>query len=150
MKFNFRLKTLMKQRKVEQDVAQREYSEAQHNVTLQLTKIRSLYDESDFTRFKKQEAQKNGTVTSTDLNHMEEFIEGTKVRIKLAREEARELMAIAEEKHEILAEKAKDHKVMEKLQEKRLSEFKKAKNKRMHRQLDDLMIMRNHKKDGRL
>ncbi|MEK6555537.1 MAG: flagellar export protein FliJ, partial [Bdellovibrionota bacterium] len=73
---------------------------------------------------------------------IEDFILGQNVRIQVARLEVLELMAVLEEKQEILLEKVKDHKVLEKLEEKKFGEFKKELNRKQQVQADDMSIMR--------
>jgi flagellar export protein FliJ len=60
----------------------------------------------------------------------------------LAREKARELMAVAEEKHEILIEASQAFRILEKLKEKKREEFKIQYNKKQAKEQDDITIMR--------
>lgn len=142
MKFVFRLATLLKQRKIEQDMAQRRYSEAQDAVSKQLLFIKKLYNESDEARLRKENLQKKGISNSHTLNQIEEFIDGNKIRIHKERQKARELMSVAEEKLEILVERVKEYKMVEKLKEKQLKEFKTKKNKKMNAEMDEMNMLR--------
>jgi flagellar export protein FliJ len=146
MRFHFRLDTLMRQRKVDRDTAQRIYSEAQSAVQAQLAFIKRLYDEVDQARMMVDERQASQKSTAPALVQIDEFIQGQKIRIKAAREKARELMFIAEEKHEILTLKMQDFKVLERLKEKKQAEFKKEQLKAFNDEMDDLVIMRANRR----
>jgi len=142
MRFHFRLDTLLRSRKVERDNAQRAYSDAQNAVQVQLTLIKQMYEEIDRARLVAEQHEASGKAVAGPLVQIDEFIEGQKIRIKRAREKARELMVIAEEKHEILIKKMQEHKVLERLKEKKQIEFKKEQNKRLNAKIDDIVTMR--------
>jgi len=148
MKFHFRLDPLMRQRKVDRDTAQRIYSEAQNAVQLQMAAIKKLYAEIDEARIFAEKRQKTPSAGAAALVQADEFIEGQKVRIKAARERARELMMIAEEKHEILIQKMQDFKVLERLKEKKQIEFRKEKLKQYNEEIDDIVTMRANRRGG--
>ena len=141
-KFKFRLETLKKQRKVAQDLAQREYAEAQKAVQDQLGHIQAMYESSDKTRMDNEQLQFQGGACADRLRMNEEYIEGLKIKIQRARQKARELMQVAEEKLEILSEKRKDLKILEKLKENREAEHKKEYKKKEAKALDDITSMR--------
>lgn len=142
-KFKFRLETLMMKRKSDQDIAQREYAEAQRNLSDQLAQIQFFYSEVDSARIDIENCQAEGGSQHAHLQMLEEFIEGQKIRIQFARQKARELMQIAEEKHEILTEKMRDFKILEKLKEKQKIAHTKEKNRKMVKDVDDIVIMRS-------
>lgn len=146
MKFNFRLEALMRQRKADRDNAQRIYADAQDSVQRQLAMIKRMYAEIDKARLICDETQAQKGTSSTSLANIDEFIEGQKIRIKMAREKARELMSIAEEKLEILTDKMRDYKMLEKLKERQHVQFKNEKSKKEIKELDDITIMRAHQR----
>ncbi len=142
MKFNFRLETLMRQRGAERDAAQRIYAEAQNQVQVQLALIKRFYEELDNARLLCDQKQSSPGAKSDGLVQIDEYIDGQKIRIRLAREKARELMAVAEEKLEILVDKMQAYKVLEKLKDKKKLEFKKEYKKKQAKDLDDMTVMR--------
>lgn len=142
MKFKFRLDILMRQRKAEQEVAQREYAEAQKKVRDQLARIESMYAEIDDARIRADNTQSSGGKCAEELLLIEEFIVGQKIKIERARHYARELMVVEEEKHEILIEKVKNYKILEKLKERRLEEHKKYLKKKDLKEAEDITIMK--------
>ena len=142
MKFRFRLETVMRQRRAERDAAQRVYAEAQAKLQAQLSLIQQMYSELDNAREMSDQKVALPGAKSTDLVQIADFVEGQKVRIRLAREKARELMAVAEEKHEILIEASQAFRILEKLKEKKREEFKIQYNKKQAKEQDDITIMR--------
>src|SRR6185312_1777650 len=107
MRFRFRLDTVMRQREIERDLAQREYQEAQEQVRLQVAKIKKMYGQIDDARERAENLEQSGGPRSAELEQIEEFITGQKVLIEAERIKARELMAVAEEKLENLTSKLK-------------------------------------------
>jgi len=141
-KFNFRLETLKRQRKIAQDIAQREYAEAQKKVRDQLEHIQKLYSEVDFAREQSESIQLAGGQCRDQLIALEEFINGQKIKINNARSVARELMQEAEELLEVLTIKTQEFKIIEKLKEKKTEEYRKEKIKKQNKDIDDLVITR--------
>lgn len=142
MKFKFRLDSILRHRKIEQDMAQREFSVAQQAVRDQLAHIKKLYAAIDFSRKKIEEMQMSGGSCSAQITSIESFIEGQKLVIEKARSKARELMQVEEEKHEALVEKMQKLKILEKIKENKKEEFKKAQKKKFQKNIDDIVTMR--------
>ncbi len=145
MKFKFRLDTILRHRKNEQDIAQRDYSIAQQAVREQLAAIKRMYAIIDKSREQIEGLQKGGGACAHKICSLEQFIDGQKIIIERARQQARELMKFEEEKHEILLNKMQEHKLLEKMKEKKKEEFKKMKNKRQQKIIDDMVTMRYKK-----
>lgn len=142
MKFTFRLETVLKERGRLLVLAQQAYFEAQSKVDAHLAKIKSIYDNIDSSRKKIGEFQRNADRQGQNLNLFEGMIQGQRERIKILRNEVRELMRVAEEKREIMVARSKDVKVMEKLKEKRKEEFIKAKKISEAKKIDEVVSQR--------
>ena len=71
------------------------------------------------------------------VREMEGFIIGHKIRIENLRQEARELLRIAEEKQQALISAAQEKKVLVKLKEKRLAEYREWLNRVEAKNMDD-------------
>ncbi len=143
MAFRFGLNTVLKHRQRMEDVAQREYAEAQAAVDECLRLIEAMYQRMDEVREDILQAQRKG-----DGHHlqqivdMESFLNGQKIRIERLRLQARELLIVAEQKHEVLIEAAREKKILVKLKEKRFSEYKERLNRLEYKEMDDLTNMR--------
>ncbi len=148
MKFKFKFAPVEKHRKIMMDLARREYLDAQNEVDLKLAQIKAMYLAIDEARERAEHTQVEGGTKSGELQQIEDFIVGQTIRIERARIEARALMQIAEEKHEILVEKVTDHKAMLKLRERHLETFKHEQKKISQKQADDQTIMRFKAREG--
>ena len=143
-KFKFRLDRLLRQRKAELDMAQKVYYEAQVKVQEQLALIQSQYKDLDSARERIEQLEKQGGNFILQVETLHSFITGQKIRIENSRAKARELMLVAEEKHEALIEKMQAHKMIERLKEKKKEEHKIEMRKKLAKQLDDITLMRTH------
>lgn len=143
MAFRFGLETVLKHRRRVEDVAQREYAEAQAAVNACLVEIESLYRRSDEVREEIAVEETAGSPRNLDLvREMERFLGGQKIRIERLRVKARELLMAAEQKHEALILATQERKVLTKLKEKRLSEYREWLDRLEAKELDDLTMVR--------
>lgn len=144
MAFKFGLNTVLKHRQRLEDVAQREYAEAQAAVDECLRAIEAMYQRNDEVRDDIAAAQKKGSAESVhQIRDMETFLGGQKIRIEHMRLKARELLVIAEIKQEALIEAAKEKKVLVKLKEKRFAEYKEWLARMETKEMDDMTSMRS-------
>lgn len=148
MKFIFSLESVLKHRRRLEDQAKREYLEAKHAVDTLLGEINEMYLRIDQTR-EAIHQETLGHSTAPRLEFLSAFIEGQKVKIETARKKARELLAIAEEKQELLIHAQKEKKVLEKLKDRRWLEFKKDRRHREIKQLDEIVTMRSGRGEER-
>jgi len=142
MKFKFKLEAVKKHRKILKDLAQKDFELARLAVDQKLAQINMMYDAIDNARLMADEMHSANNVKSAPFLQIEDFILGQTVRIQMARVEVRGLMAVMEEKQEVLVERAKEHKVLEKLEQKKFAEFKKEISKKQQITADDMSIMR--------
>jgi flagellar FliJ protein len=143
MAFRFGLNTVLKHRQRLEDVAQREFSEAQAEVDKCLNEIEGMYSRIDEVRSEIAAEEKLGDAGSMmRAQEMHAFINGHKLRIERLRLRARELLQIAEEKHEALIEAAREKKILAKLKEKRFAEYRSWLQRIEAKELDDLTMVR--------
>jgi flagellar FliJ protein len=143
MRFKFSLEAVLKYRRRVEEIAQREFAEAQAAVDDCLRKIEAMYKRSDEVREDISGAQKGGKVDGVEhIREMELFLAGQKIRIATLRQHARELLQIAEEKQEALIQAAQDKKSLEKMKEKRFAEWETWLRKLEAKELDDMTTVR--------
>ncbi len=143
MGFRFGLENVLKHRKRVEEVAQREFAEAQAAVDECLQRIDAMYARMDEVREEIHEAQSDGSARRIEeVREMESFLGGHKIRIEALRLEARRLLQIAEEKQEALIEAAREKKILVKLREKRLLEYREWLRQIETKELDDLTMVR--------
>ncbi len=125
MAFKFGLESVLKHRKRLEDVAQREFVQAQADVDAALGRLEKMYQRLDEVRVEiSGKETSGGREAIANICELELFLRGHKVRIESVRLEARELLAIAETKQEALIHAATEKKVLVKLREKRLAEHR--------------------------
>jgi flagellar FliJ protein len=123
--FKFQLETVLKHRKRLEEMAQREYAEAQAQVDVELRALEQMYDRMDEVRDEISKAQASHSTSKIEfIRQMETFLGGHKILIERKRAQVRELLMVAEEKQEALIAAAKERKVLTKLKDKRLAEYR--------------------------
>ena len=142
MRFKFPFLTLLKQRKVEEELARRDFLTAQSKVNEQLAKINGMWSEIEEAREKAAQLQHNGGRTTVFLSFVDSFICGQLVRIERSKDSLRELMMVAEQKREILVEAAKQYKILQKLEERQVKAFNAKKKKKEMKDIDNMVVMR--------
>jgi flagellar protein FliJ len=141
--FRFNLEAVLKHRKREEDVAQRDYMEMQETVDLCLREIKNMYGKIDETREAVGAAEKSGTPNDIQfILQADHFIDGQKLRIREARLKARDLIRELEHRQEVLTEKLHERKIMDKLKEKKFEEYKETIAKLEQKEMDDITSAR--------
>lgn len=143
MAFRFGLEAVLKHRGRLEDVARREFMEAQNAVDECLRAIEAMYKRLDEVREEIAQAQKSGSSEKIqEILDMETFIKGQNIRIETLRLHARELLSIAETKQEALVEAAREKKILVKLKEKRQKDYRERKDRIEAKELDDMTNIR--------
>lgn len=151
MKFHFSYESLLVHRKLEEEVARRDFYEAQSNLEEQKSIYKDLY-----TRLHEIEAESSEMQAATngvpiqDLIERDDFIAGQKIKIQRQRDVVINHTTIAEGKQEILISAAKERKILDKLKEKQLAGFKKAMAKKEAKQTDEVVVTRFKSRGGQL
>jgi flagellar FliJ protein len=141
--FRFGLETVLKHRKRLEDVAQREFLEAQRALNECLGRIDSMYKRMDEVRMEIHQAQANGNRQAlNEILESELFINGQKIRVQAERLKARQLMQIVEQKQEALILASREKKILVQLKDKKLVEYKEWLARIEAKALDDLTTTR--------
>lgn len=150
MAFRFALESILKHRKRQEDIAQRDFLEAQAKVEECLRGIQSIYTSIDNTRISISAAEKSGTPNDLDfIRQADRFIEGQKVRVREERLKARELIRAMEDRQHELTERMHERKIMQNLKDKRLEEYQEEIKRIEQIELDDLVNSRWSYSGGR-
>ncbi len=149
MKFKFPFETLMRERNIRRNEAEKEYRVAQSKVYEQQAVLNGYKDSLEESVAQLNIVrQGNGRLSST-LKSLDEYIAGQKVRIKNQVKTVLGLEEIAEQKRMVLVEAAKEVKILDKLKEKRYTEFKRRLHKHEAKILDEVAIMQTVRRDNR-
>jgi len=138
--FRFGLDSVLKHRKRLEEIAQKEFATAQAAVDATLRRLEDMYQRMDEVREEISQAEANSRLEH--VRDMEHFLYGHRIRIENVRKEARELLQVAEQKQEALILAAREKKVLVKLKEKRLHEYREWLNRIEAKNQDDQTMMR--------
>ncbi|MES2965875.1 MAG: flagellar export protein FliJ [Bdellovibrionota bacterium] len=142
MKFEFSLESLLDHRRRVEEMAQRDWAEAQGKVDRAVAKLSEYYDQVDEARQRSASLESQGGAQAGALISNSEFIGGQKYRIEAQRQTIRGLKEEAERLQEILIEAAKETKTLEKLKERQMEEFKLKRRKLEAKEMDELVVTR--------
>jgi flagellar FliJ protein len=148
MKFKFPLEKVMQHRKILEDLAQREFQEAQAELNVQLQKLEEMQQAVIEARDQAFRRQSEGGKTSPALIQVDDFLKGQDIRMDRQKERIKECESLVEKLREILRQKAIDYKIIEELKEKQFKEFKIEQRKREQKIADDMSIMRYRREDA--
>ena len=141
MKFHFSYQSLLGHRKLLEEIAQRDYVEAQTVLDQQKEIYKHLY-----TRLHEVEGESSDLRSQSGsiamLTELDEFMAGQKIKISRQREVVINHTQIVEGKQEILIAAAKETKILEKLREKQMATFKKAMQKKEMKRTDEIVVTR--------
>lgn len=142
MKFKFRFDSVLRQRKILEDVAQRDFQEMNAQYLKQIEILEQMKNQVHEAHVRAFENQTRGGSQAPALGQIHEFLKLQDVRIERQQNKVQEFLQRVEELREILREKAIEYKMIEKLKEKKKAEFKKEKDHREQKIADDLSSMR--------
>lgn len=143
MKFKFPLQNVMKHRKVIEDLAQRDYQEANSRLLEAEQNLAKLYEAVDLARQFSFKTQVHGGSAGSALGQVHEFMKGQDIRIERQKKVIEEQRKIVEDFREILRQRAVEYKIIEKYKDRKLEEFKVEKNKKEQKAADDIVSTRH-------
>jgi flagellar FliJ protein len=142
MKFKFPLQKVMDHRKINQDLAQKDFQEVIQRFRDEeeiLNKM--LSDEHEAHRSAGTFVQ-NGGHQGPALHQVHEFLQGQKVRVARQKEKVNEMEKLVEAKREILRLASQDYKIMETVKEKKFESYKSERLMQDQKENDELSILR--------
>ncbi len=142
MKFQFPFETLMKARRARRNEAERDYRLALAKADEQRNRLQNMRSEMSNARVEMQNIRENGGKLNAALVSVEDYLVGQKIRIQIQLKTLKGLDEIVEQKRLILVEAAKELKSLEKLREKRYTEFKVQVRKKELKNIDEISVMR--------
>lgn len=145
MKFKFSLEKVLHHRKSIENIAKKDYLAELRILDDEKEKLDKMYREVDQARLQAHLYESRGGVTGESLKHIHEFSIGQSIRIERQKIVIREQTGLVEDKLEILKKASQEYKMIEKLKEKRLMEFKHELNLKEQKELDD-MVSSRHKR----
>ena len=142
MGFKFPLQALLKKNKYEEELAKKEFAEAQAILNKTLQKIAQHEEDIVNAREQMSSMQVAGGQVLGGLDYRTNYIDGLKTKISNLQEIAREQMTFVEEKKQAMIRARQEYKKIEVLRDKSLKEYKHLQKKKAEKTLDDIINMR--------
>lgn len=143
MKFKFPLQKVLDHRQTLEDLAQREFREAEAALRAEEARLRAMHDELHESRLEAGRVQGAGRADAPErLKQIHEFGVLQKLRIQRQTAKVGEAEKVVEEKREILRQKAIDLKMMERLKERRREDFLQEQRRREMKEMDEIAVLR--------
>lgn len=145
MSFKFSYQKLLEHRKTLEDVAQRDAAEAKAAVDQCKRELAHMYYQIDEARMSSMRLSRDGGSIGAAGAGIDEFIIGQNRRIDIKKQELRQLQYVEEERMQVLVDRTKDKKILEKLKERRYAQYKKDQKKKELKAIDDIVVMKGYK-----
>lgn len=149
MKFRFPFQKLLEHKKLIEELKARDYAEAKYDLDQENKILNDYFSSIDRTRVSVANLVDKGGTTGEELQQLEDFIIGQKVRIERQRDVIRKKMMIVEEKQELLRQAAIERKTFETLKQKQFEKFKKEVKKYEQKQIDEMVVMRFNNEEAK-
>jgi flagellar export protein FliJ len=153
MKFKFAYENLMKNKKIDRDIAFRNFSEARGELESSESQLRHMHGQIDDSRTLAEDLAKKTRLTPADLEILkwsQKFKDGQDIRIDRQKAVIQNKQIVAEEKHVELTTAAKDFKIFEKLKSRMHEKFKKIQRKQDLKAVDEIVVMRSARLNDRI
>lgn len=143
MKFKFNLQKVLDYRKTKENLAEKEFREAQFLLNEEINKLNSMLNIKHQSRQRAFNIQhEGGNQAPQALQQVHDFVVGQDVRIEKQRAKVKEAEKLVEEKQEILRQISIEYKIMDKLKEKKKNEFKLEVEKIEQKEFDEMSVLR--------
>jgi flagellar FliJ protein len=143
MKFKFQFENVLKHRKTLEDLAERDFHEAQSAYLAEVAKLENLHEQVKEAHQSAFRTQVKGGSAAPALSQVHEFLKLQDVRIEHQQLKVQEFEKIVENLREILRQKAIDYKIIESLKDRKAQEFRRQKNKIEQKKSDEQTTMRH-------
>jgi flagellar FliJ protein len=147
-KFRFGLEKVLGYRKVIEDLAQRDYSEAQSHLNSEIQVLEELKAKKHEAFENRYQRQVQGGAQSEALSQVHDFLKGQDLRIKIQSKKVQDIEKQVEELRSVLREKAVDTKIMVGLKERKQDDFRTEQKKIEQKKLDDIATTQRRRKDA--
>lgn len=147
MRFRFRLEKLLDARRIQQEIAQKHFAEAMHDLRIQEDKLQMMLDQEKQSYQQLGQALQQGGEQTSVIQNIAIFQNGLKLSMANVRKQIEGLQSVVEEKREILREKVIEYKMIEKLKEKKYQQFLQEAKRLEQKDIDEVSVLRHAHKD---
>lgn len=142
MKFKFPLESVVKHRKIKEDLAQKDFMEAQAQLNQELAQLEKMRQDMHEAHLRAAALEKLGGAQGPALGQIHEFKKGQVLRIERQKVRVQEVEKWVEDKREILRQAALEYKIIDKLKEKKFEEYKHERAIKEQQEADEQSVLR--------
>lgn len=142
MKFKFSLEKVMGHRKIVENLAQKDFQEAQAELANAEKNLETMAGRVSEAHMRAEMLVQQGGNPGPALSQIDEFIRGQKVLIEFQKKKVQNLQKLVEDKREILRQAALDYKIMEKMRENKFAEYREGRLQQDQKDMDEQSILR--------
>lgn len=147
-RFRFPFENVLKYRKTQEEVAQRNLQEALAEMNSEIDLLHAYEEQVRLAREDRHRIEIQGGTASGPLTQVHEFLSGQDIRIDRQKKKIAEVEKRVDELREILRLKAIDTKIVKELKVRRKRDFDKVVHKKEIAAADDMNLMRHRIKRG--
>jgi|SRR6185312_4000840 len=149
MKFRFGLEKVLQHRKILEDLAQKDFHEAQAALNQEIQKLEEMKQSVVSARDEAYRLQSEGGNKTPALGQIDDFIQGQDFRKEAQKKKIKECESLVESFREILRQRAIETKIMIELKDKKKTEFQVDQKKREQKFVDEMNVMRFRKEENK-
>lgn len=141
-KFSFSLDKVLKHRRMQADLAQKDFLEAQRNYDFEDDQLQQMIATKEAAKQQRVDVVQQTQSWSATVEQINQYLTGQDVRIQKQNESLLELKKVVEAKRQILQEALTAAKIIEKLRETKKAEFFQEVAKAEQKETDEMSVMR--------
>lgn len=142
MKFKFSLEKVLRHRHLQESLSQRDFLEAQNSLNEEIRKLDEMVQVKEDSLKQRNELIQTTQTWSQSVEQINLFLQGQDLRIQRQNQRLKEFEKVVEDKREILRKASVEVKIVEKLKEKKLEEFKREMDRKEQNDIDELTALR--------
>ncbi|MBC7466311.1 MAG: flagellar export protein FliJ [Bdellovibrio sp.] len=141
-KFSFSLDKVLKHRRMQAELAQKDFLEAQRNYDFEDDQLQQMIATKEAAKQQRVDVVQQTQSWSATVEQINQYLTGQDVRIQKQNESLLELKKVVEAKRQILQEALTAAKIIEKLRETKKAEFFQEVAKAEQKETDEMSVMR--------
>ena len=149
-KFKFKLESVLNQRRILADVAQKNFAEAQAEMYKEIDELNAMTDVKEQSLAQRTKVVETTTDWANSVDQINKFLTGQDLRIKNQNKRIKETENLVEARREILREAISEVKILERLEEKQRKAYMLEVAKADQAEIDELTVLRFSRNENRI
>ncbi len=141
-KFKFSLDKVLVHRKIQVDLAQKDFLEAEHALDIEIKNLENMQQQKENALVQRTVAVQGSASWANEVNQINVYLSGQDLRIRKQNERLLELRKVVESRREILQEALTAAKMIERLREKKKQQYFSEVLKDEQKEIDELSVIR--------